>query len=138
MKKRFGLKVLAFAALALVMTACNKYEEGANFSFLSAKSRVANIWKVDKITSNGVDVTSLVPIDQIEATKDGKWNVTSTVVVTVVDEGTWAFNSDKTELITTDSNGTATTATIVKLKKDEMKLSSTENGVTTVWELVTK
>ena len=44
---------------------------------------------------------------------------------------------DKSGLILTDAAGTASTSTIVKLKANEMKLSSTENGVTVIVEYVT-
>jgi hypothetical protein len=139
MKKSILTKLFAFGLLAVVFTACNKYEEGSNFSLISAKARVANIWKVKSITANGTDITSLNTVTQIEATKDGNYNVTYTVLgVSTTDEGTWAFNDDKTEIITTDSNGDATSATIVKLKKDEMKTSRTDTGITYVTELETK
>lgn len=137
MKKSMTFKVFAFALVALMVASCSKYDEGSNFSFISKKSRVANTWEVSSLTANGIDITSLSPVDQIVSTQEGVWTTTYTVGG-LTDAGTWVFNDDNTTITIVDNIGT-TTWTIIKLKKDEMKLSSVDsNGLTIVTELVTK
>lgn len=138
MKKSMSFKLFAFALVALMVASCSKYEEGSNFSLLSKKSRVANTWEVSTLTANGIDISSLSSVSQITATKDGVWTTTYTIAGISTDNvGTWEFNDDATTITIVDNNGT-TTMTIIKLKKDEMKLSNEENGITYVTELVTK
>jgi hypothetical protein len=45
--------------------------------------------------------------------------------------GTWAFSSDKADLIITDNTGTSTNE-IIRLTNKEMKLQQINNGDTTV------
>ena len=138
MKKSMSFKLFAFALVALMVASCNKYEEGSNFSLISKTSRVANTWEVSTLTANGIDISSLSAVTQIVATEEGAWTTTYTVLgVSTSDVGTWVFNDDKTTITVVDNNG-STTMTIVKLKKDEMKLQNIENGITYVTELVTK
>ena len=149
MKKSTGIKMLAFTLLAVLATACSKYEEGSKFTFLSKKSRVVNTWKMDKITSTVdatgtiTDLTSIYPAIEIDFNKDDTYEVRTTVEIfgtltTNTSTGTWAFNSDKTNLVTTDSNGNVDEATIIMLKKNEMKTQFTDNGITYLSEYSTK
>ena len=134
--KRTIFAIAVASSLLFAGVSCNKYEEGANFSLRSAKARVAGVWHIESFTANGTDILSLTGLQEIEATKDGVWTSKYTVLgVNTEDVGSWSFNSDKTELIVVDSNGNTSTNTIVKLKNKEMKLSSTDNGVTYVMEL---
>ena len=131
--------MFAFALLTVVVTACSKYEEGSNFTLLTKTSRVANTWKITALTADGNDIMSLNAVSQIVATKDGDWDVTYTAFgLSTVDEGKWEFSSDKTKLITTDESGDVTESTIVKLTKDELKVTRTDNGVVYNTTLETK
>lgn len=139
MKKAFGIKLFAFALLAVVATACSKYEEGSKFTLLTKKSRIANTWKITALTADGNDILSLSTVSQIEATKDGKWNVTYTLgSLSTIDEGKWELSSDKTKLVVTDESGDVTESTIVRLAKDEMKLTRSDNGIVYNTTLQTK
>ena len=138
MKKSMTFKLFAFTLVALMVASCSKYEEGSNFSLISKKSRVANTWELSALTANDIDISSLSPVSQITATKEGAWTTTYTIAgISTDDAGTWAFNDDATTITVVDSNGT-TTMTIIKLKKDEMKLSNVNSGITYVTELATK
>lgn len=144
MKKSLTIKAFAFALLAIVATACSKYEEGSKFTVLTKKSRVVNTWKLDRATltidATGTeqDVTPANTTIIVETQKDGTAITTTTVgSLSSTDNGTWAFNDDKSSLIVTDSSGDAMTYEIVKLKANEMKLRASENGTTTVIEYVT-
>lgn len=136
MKKVFG--ILMIVAATMTISSCAKYDEGSNFTLLSAKSRVINVWKVTAWTANGNDIMSFNTVDQIDVQKDNVVAVTTTVLGTMTDTGTWALSDDKATITFTDSSGSATTYTILKLTKDEMKLSNTSNSVTYIMTLGTK
>ena len=136
MKKVFG--ILMIVAATMTISSCAKYDEGSNFTLLSAKSRVVNVWKVSAWTANGNDIMSFNVVDQIDVQKDNIVTVTSTVFGTTTDTGTWVLSDDKATLTFTDSAGDATAYTILKLTKDEMKLSNTSNSVEYIMTLVTK
>lgn len=125
-------------AATMTISSCAKYDEGSNFTLLSAKSRVINVWKITAWTANGNDIISFNTVDQIDVKKDNTVAVTSTVLGTTTDNGTWALSDDKATITFTDSSGSATTYTIVQLTKDIMKLSSISNGVTYIMTLGTK
>ncbi|MFT6924319.1 MAG: hypothetical protein ACJA1C_003341 [Crocinitomicaceae bacterium] len=141
MKKSNALKFFAFALLALVVTSCSKYEEGSKFTLLTKTQRLVNTWTMTKTTvtdnSNGntVDITSQMPDITVNIKKDGTYTYTQTVgSFSNIDNGTWVFSSDKLTVILTDSNGDTETATIIKLKNKELKMSTTDGDDTTVME----
>jgi hypothetical protein len=141
MKKVFG--ILIIVAATMTISSCAKYDEGSNFTLLSAKSRVVNVWNVSAWTADGNDIMSFNTIDKIEVKKDNTVARTNTVMVfgnpyTTTDNGTWVLSDDKATLTLTDSAGDATAYTILKLTKDEMKISSTSNSVEYIMTLVTK
>ncbi|MBW8048791.1 MAG: hypothetical protein FVQ77_00310 [Cytophagales bacterium] len=142
--KKVNLKLIAVAmgfAMAFSFSSCKKYEEGPALSLAGKKGRVVNVWKLDKVFSDGVEVTCDADCQKIrdagstEYTKDGKavWingsidPITGNVVTTTAN-GVWEFSDDKTELMlklegSNDFWGTK----ILKLKSKEMWLG----GVTT-------
>ena len=135
MKKSTLLKAFGLLTLLFVFTACNRYDEGSNFSLLTAKARLANTWTVSSISytlgSTTTQVTGTSGTITIE--KDGNWNSSFTYTflgqqVTETQTGTWVFNDDKTQVITTDSDGDTQTMTIVKLKNKELALTTTDNN----------
>lgn len=127
---------LAFLLLVAVsFTACNRYEEGANYSLLTAKARLVNSWKMTTVTvTNGnstYDATSNFPSTVLKLRKDGTFEVTYTVsFITSTDTGTWVLNDDKTTLTTTDSDGDVAVYTIVKLKNKELKVNLVDGSTT--------
>lgn len=140
MKKAFGIKLFAFALLAVVATACSKYEEGSKFTLLTKKMRIVNTWKLDKITytSGGMSTTSTGDVT-LDIKKDNTYESTGTWGgFSFTETGTWDFNSDKTKVIFTDSNGDAVTNTIIKLKNKEMSFEDVDGNVTTRTDYVQK
>ncbi|MEY3238455.1 MAG: hypothetical protein RI883_2556 [Bacteroidota bacterium] len=130
MKKLFSLGLVAMLALTAVVSSCGKYEEGSKFTFLSAKSRVVNDWKLTSVTYNGTEVISLYPAIEISFKKDDTYSTSFTAGgLTTTETGTWAFNSDKTALLMTATGSTTVeTQTIVMLKSKMMKLKSTDTS----------
>jgi uncharacterized membrane protein len=135
MKKVFG--ILMIVAATMTISSCAKYDEGSNFTLLTAKSRIVNVWKVSAWTANGNNILALNTYEQFDVKKDNTIAVTENVFGTT-DNGTWAFNDDKSMFIWTKSNGNINEYTILKLSKDEMKISSTSAGVEYIMTLVTK
>ena len=128
MKKISAILFVALA-LAMVLPACKKYEDGPTISLRSKKSRVVNKWAVDKVFNDGVDITATYLSYQqgfrIEFKDDGtflqSWLQGN---VNVNFTGDWKFNSDKTGLILTE-NGVDTEVTILRLKNDELWIKET-------------
>lgn len=125
--------------VAVSFTACDKYEEGANYSLLTAKMRVVNIWKLTKVTAtNGnttYDATGNFPSTILKIRKDNTYEVVYTVGnFNTTDNGTWEFNSDKTTLTATEDNGDVETFTILKLKNKELKLELIDGSTTYVYD----
>lgn len=135
MKKSTLLKAFGLLTLLFVFTACNRYDEGSNFSLLTAKARLANTWTVSSFSNTLGSTTTQVTgtSGTITIEKDGNWNSSFTYTflgqqVTETQTGTWVFNDDKTQVITTDSDGDTQTMTIVKLKNKELALTTTDNN----------
>lgn len=133
---------MMLAIVAFTFNSCNKYDEGANFSFLSAKSRLVNVWKVDKITYTvGSTSTTATDDNVLTINKDGSGNSSGTILgIPYSIDGSWSFNSDKTTLTLTPDNSAYSTETytIIKLKKDELSLQQVDGNTTTRTDFVTK
>ena len=146
MKKLLAFGLFAFALSALTLTSCNKYEEGSNVSFISKNSRMINNWEMTKLEqTSGIataDVTSTVDYIELDMNEDNTFEMRTALTILVqiisVETGTWAFNDDKTQVLLTLENGSVRTCNIIKLKKDELKISYTENAITNTIEMETK
>lgn len=120
-------KFLGIAILAIIAVSCDKYEEGSNFSLLSAKNRLVNSWSLTKITLTSGSVSSESTSDEQIITFENNNTFVSQGNFSgfnVEENGVWNFNNDKTELTTNDGNGNVTTFKILKLKNDELALST--------------
>ena len=140
MTKSIIIKIAALFIVAVTFTACNKYEEGSNYSLISKKSRVANEWKLNRATAENSGVTADITTTlTLSTTKDGTFTRTATIAtIDFAETGNWVFNDDKTSLIMTDSDGDVFTGTIKKLKSDEMTLVNVDGSTTYTYEYVTK
>lgn len=133
MKNLFRLSLVAVLALSAVLTSCNKYEEGPGFTLLTAKMRVVNDWKITKVEYNGTDVTPSSSTTSTSIKKDNTYTSTySSGSFSITENGTWEFNSDKTQLISTDSDGDVSTMIIVMLKNKMMKLKDIDGSNVTI------
>ena len=127
---------LAFLLLVAVsFTACDRYEEGANYSLLTAKARLVNSWKMTKVTvtsgSTTYDATANFPTTVLKMRKDGTFEfIYTSGIFTSTDTGTWVLNDDKTTVTTTDADGDVAVYTIVKLKNKELKVELVDGSTT--------
>jgi hypothetical protein len=133
MKKLF-LAFITLAVFAFVFVSCKKYEEGPTISLASKKSRVANTWTIEKMIVNGNDVTSTsqtyIAGFSVELTKDYTYTRTADGYT---ETGTWDFDSEKENIITTPSSvlGIVVTSKILKLKNKELWIKYTIGSTTT-------
>ncbi len=139
MMKSTLTKLAFLLVVAVSFTACDRYEEGANYSLLTAKARLVNSWKATKVSvtigSTTSDVTANFPATVLKLRKDGTYEVTYTVgFIVSTDTGTWVLNDDKTTITTTDADGDVATFTIVKLKNKELKVTQVDGSTTYTWE----
>lgn len=125
MKKSFFYGLVTLIAFTFVLSSCNKYEEGANFSLLPAKTRLVNTWTLNTYkvgsTTQTIDNTTL----EIKKDDTGVFTYTSGSSSTT-DDGMWSFNSNKTTVTLTDFTFYGGTWTIVKLKNKELKLRKSD------------
>jgi hypothetical protein len=134
MKNISKISLLAFTALAIVLSSCSKYEEG-NVSLASKKSRLVNHWKTKKITADGYDITGLNIITEVEIFDNNKIDVYSG---STVNHGAWVFNPGKTAVLVTNNDGSLTNYEIVMLQKDELKVRTTnDDGVVFLHHYIT-
>lgn len=135
MKKLSALRLVAIIALSVIFSSCSKYEEGSNFTFLTAKARIVNTWTIKSYTINDVSQT-LSTTNTYKFDQDGKATLTVSLGgFQLSDIGTWVFNSTKTELILKDSAGTVSTYEIVQLKNKDLKVRKTAPNYIEVWTL---
>ena len=141
MKNTFKTAFLAAIILAVILPSCQKYEDGPFISLASAKSRAVNTWKMDRMISNGSDVTAyfnlLSPDFTVELKSDDSYTTTWSSILS--ESGTWTFDNPKENIILTTS-GTAYTTNwnILKLTKDELWVKFTDGTDNVEYQLITK
>ena len=115
-KNIFSIILIISASL----TGCKKYEDGPALSLRSKTARVANTWKVESYTINGVDYTSsLTTINYTETyDKDGNYSYNSSAGS---GSGKWEFQSDKEQIKRSGVSGQSSeTLYILRLKEREL------------------
>ena len=133
---RTNLFILLFGALSLF--SCNRYDEGSNFSLLTAKARAVGEWVVTSITVNGQDITNTFPSVKASIKDDNTYVLSFSVFgFKTYENGSWAFNDDKTRFIMTSEDGNVSDRRIIMLKNKMMKLEEINagNGDVTIWQL---
>jgi hypothetical protein len=139
---RTTVKLMALMMLVVILLpSCKKYEEGPTISFRSKTARIVNIWKVEKVYINAIDVTSNYALAHkdfaLEFKDDGALVQTYTDANSnpIAVAGTWALGS-KNETLDLTYLGITLSHTILKLKNDELwlKIVFTTGGVTTTNE----
>jgi hypothetical protein len=139
MKVLFNATIFFLLLTVFAVSSCSKYDEGSNFTFLSKTSRLVNTWKFKLWTANSEDITAQNTISEVNIKKDNTIQVTYLLFgFNLVDNGTWAFNDDKTQFIWTKSTNEITIYTILKLTKDELKLETSDSQAIYKITLVTK
>lgn len=120
--------VMVVIASSLSFLGCAKYEEGSNFSLISAKNRLVNDWTMTKFEVNGVDQTANSAGLSISFYKDGTFKRTFTVFVAIQDEGTWVFADGKESVVLTKEDGSLEKYKIIQLKNKDFKAEGTDGS----------
>jgi len=133
------LLIIALAITLPMVSSCDRYEEGANYSLLTAKMRLVNHWKLDKVTiTNGnssYDATGSYPTTILKLKKDNTYETIFTAGnFTTNETGTWEFNDDKTQVIITETGENPESFTIIKLKNKELKVEYVDGNTTYTYE----
>ena len=132
--KKLAIYVFALSLTAAGISSCGKYEEGPGFSLMSKKARVTNTWKLTKVEVNGQDNTPSESSYSFTMTLKDDETVSASQTIFGLPynvTGTWAFSSDKANLILTANSETSTNE-IIRLTNKEMKLRQIDAGDTTV------
>jgi hypothetical protein len=124
-------KWLAFSLLLVLAGACAKYEEGSNFSLLSAKSRLVNTWILTKYEVNGQDETANNAGLEMIFNKDNTFKRTFILNFQISEDGDWAFAEGKESIILTKSNGDIEAYKIIQLKNKAFKAKRIDSGGST-------
>jgi hypothetical protein len=116
-------KIISSLLLAVVvLSACNKYEDGPKFSLMTKKARLTGEWVVEEYTVDGVDHTadfnSTMGAYVLEIEKDGKYRTEGNYP----DSGTWELGEDKDDIfLDSDAEGVDTESyRITRLKNKEL------------------
>jgi hypothetical protein len=134
MKKSVSITLFAAIVLAVAFSACKKYPDGPALSFRSKTDRLCNTWKVESYTINGVDSTTSYTAAEYTIQFNKNNSVVETILGASFDNGTWAFDSKKDNILLTRSS-VVSTLQILKLEKKELWLQETDNGYTEVLHL---
>ncbi len=132
--KKLAIYVFAISLTAAGISSCGIYEEGPGFSLMSKKARVTNTWKLTKVEVNGQDNTPSESSYSFTMTLKDDETVSASQTIFGLPynvTGTWAFSSDKANLILTANSETSTNE-IIRLTNKEMKLRQIDAGDTTV------
>lgn len=124
-----GSKFMILGLLFLLVASCSKFEEGNNFSLLSAKARLVNHWDIISYEIDGVNqsITGNNSL-QMDFYKDETFKRTWIVAgFPIAEAGHWSFGAKKSILILTKNDGTLELYTIVKLTSKDLKAKRTDD-----------
>ena len=129
------MKNALYSLLLLVVVAgCNKYEDGPGFSLEPKKARLVNEWQMSSAYQNGADRTADFNAAfagyLLDIRRDNTYTLSYSPysVGSASDNGHWEFNSDKTHVIFTNSNGDASDYQILRLKEKELWVRYHDSG----------
>ena len=116
----------------IVLSACNKYEDGPKLSLMTKKARLTGEWVVEQYTVDGVDHTTdfnnMMGAFVFEIEKDGKYRTEGNAP----DSGTWDLGEDKDDLfIDSGTEGVDTESyRITRLKNKELWMKHSDSDGT--------
>ncbi len=128
MKKIKNL-LLVLVVTTFALSGCKKYEDGPSFTLKSAKARMVNDWKLDKVYSidGTTDYTLFFSSSSWELDLSSDYSMTQTVDG-VTYTGTWAFSDEKDSLKLTYS-GSTFSAYILKLESNDLWLKDDDDDI---------
>lgn len=121
--KLFGM----FALVFIIASSCAKYDEGSNFSLLTAKQRLVNTWSITKYEVDGAEQTDY-PALEVVFYKDFTFKRTFTAFFSIVDSGEWEFGAGKQTINLKLADGTVESYKIIQLKNKDLKVQREFEG----------
>ncbi|NSW45250.1 MAG: hypothetical protein HPY79_05505 [Bacteroidales bacterium] len=121
--------ILRFSIIifTLFIISCKKYPEGPTISFISKTERLSNTWRVKQYFENGIDKTNdfnnVFQNYVLTIKKDYTYTLTYKAfgIINYSENGSWAFNSNKTGVIfNNNANNNTTNWSILKLMEKEL------------------
>jgi len=142
-QKKLNMKKLMTYSFALLIastliSSCSKYEEGPKLALSSKKARLVGDWKLTKQVENDVEENLENYVLNLTISEDNSIKLEAIYTVlgvpfTTTKEGTWDFNSDKTQIqVTETGNSSSNSYIIVKLATKELKLKEVDGSDITV------
>lgn len=126
-----NLKIFAVLfSVALIAGSCAKYDEGSNFSLISARQRLINTWELTKYEINNVDETANNPGLEVAFYKDDSFKRTFNFGFQLSDKGTWNFGAGKGTVILNLENGNVEAYKIIQLKNKDLKVERVDGSTT--------
>jgi hypothetical protein len=130
--KNFSIMILA--GMILLSTSCKKYEDGPSISFLSKKSRICGIWKIESVYYNGINITQQnsyfysSSIYEFDIDKNFVYSFPTCQGSFQLIEGNWELDSQKESItMKSESGAVLKEMKILRLKAKEMWVMET-NG----------
>jgi hypothetical protein len=145
------MKKIAFllCSIVLVLSACNKYDDGPKLSLNTKTHRLANTWRIDQVFETSQNGTKT---DKTNDYKNGYYDYVMTInkkntytisyrpynLGNYSEAGTWAFSAGKVNLIfvnsSPNSSGSAIGSiwTITRLKEKELWMRTVNSNNTTI------
>lgn len=124
--KLFGM----FALIFIIASSCAKYDEGSNFSLITARQRLINTWTLTKYEVNNSDQTADNPGLEVVFYKDDTFKRTFSFGFQISDKGTWNFGAGKNSVVLNLENGNVEAYKIVQLKNKDLKVERVDGSTT--------
>lgn len=99
-KLKTGKILTTLFAAGLLMTSCEKYEDGPAISLTPRKERVANTWIISYALEDGENVSSQYDQYELYLTADGDAQLDASytsfgITYSAASDGTWIFSNDE-------------------------------------------
>lgn len=128
-------KLFFVIPVLLFVFSCGKYEDGPSFSLRTKTHRLANSWKVESVTEDGVNVTTsfnnLYPDYLITISKSNTYVLTYKLNsgIEYKESGTWVYSGDKKHVYFNSAvGGPASDWLILRLKEKELWTEHTDSS----------
>lgn len=127
-------RIFFVPAVLVLFIACNKYEDGTEFSLQSKTNRISNRWVISATMMNGTDNTlqycSYYQRYQMNIGRDGQYSIwyQPNGIDYQSESGEWDFKDNKTQIVLTSSAGKTKEFRISCLEQKDLRLKYNDNG----------
>lgn len=132
-------RIFFVPAVLVLFIACNKYEDGSEFTLQSKTNRISNRWVISATLLNGTDNTIQYSLYyqryQMNIGRDGQYSIwyQPNGIEYRSESGEWKFEDNKTKIVLTSSSGKMKEYRITCLKEKDLRLKYNDGG--SEWEM---